>query len=43
MPLLALEAFKGVLKDADVTLSVADPENVTYLVGGVEEYTEELC
>ena len=43
MPLLALEAFKSVLKDADVTLSVADPENVTYLVGGVADYTEELC
>ena len=43
LPLLAVQAFEGALKDADVTLAVADPENVTYLVGNDAEYTEEIC
>ena len=41
LPLLAVQAFDCVLKDASVTLAVADPERVTHIVGG--EATEELC
>ena len=41
LPLLAVQAFDCALKDASVTLAVADPERVTHIVGG--EAAEELC
>jgi phosphoribosyl 1,2-cyclic phosphodiesterase len=41
LPLLAVQAFSCALKDAPVTLAVADPERVTYIIGG--DASEELC